>query len=231
MTGADSRPAEPAFHPQVEPIFATPFGQATVPDAASLNPAVAALLSQRAVPERADPASRPPVMYRSRDDLVAWPEEPVRKLLGGIAGAALAVVRTVNQFSDEQFSALQVQPRAWYSIVRPDGSIASRNFSNAAWCAIYCAAAPQPSATRHDSGLLRLHESFQATMFSDATNTLLSPPFQSGHRTWRPVPGQLAVFPASLRHEVATMRGEGELMLVTMLLRFLSAGQQGLPWW
>lgn len=231
MAEADSRPAEPAFHPQVEPIFATPFGQATVPDAAGLNSAAAALFAERAVPERADPASRPPSMYRSRDDLLTWPDEPVRRLAGGIAGAALAVVRSVNPFSDEQFAALQVQARAWYAIVRPDGHVASRNYANAAWCAVYCVAAPPASATRHDSAVLRLHESFQATMFSDATNTLLRAPFHSGHRTWQPVPGQLAVFPASIRHEVATLRGAGELVLVTLLLRFLAPGQQGLPWW
>ncbi len=231
MADADSHPAEPVFYPQVEPIFATPFGQATVPEAAGLNPAAEALFAERAVPEMADPSSRLPSMFRSRDDLLSWPEEPVRRLMGGIAGAALSVVRSVNQFSEAQFGALQVQPRAWYSIVRPDGNVASRNFANAAWCAVYCVAAPQPSATRHDSGLLRLHESFQATMFSDATNTLLRPPFLSGHRTWQPVPGQLAVFPASIRHEIATLRGEGELVLVTLLLRFLAPGQQGLPWW
>jgi hypothetical protein len=231
VADADSRPAEPVFHPQVEPIFATPFGQATVPEAARLNPAAAALFAERAVPERAHPASRPPSMFRSRDDLLSWPEDPVRRLMGAIAGAALSVVRSVNQFTDVQFSTLQVQPRAWYSIVWPDGSVASRNFSNAAWCAIYCVGAPQPSATRHDSGLLRLHESFQSTMFSDATNTLLRAPFQSGHRTWQPVPGQMAVFPASIRHEIATLRGDGELVLVTLLLRFLAPGQQGLPWW
>ena len=231
MADADSRLTEPAFHPQVEPIFATPFGQATVPDAAALNPAAAMLLAQRAAPERAAPASRSPLVYRSRDDLLNWPDEPVRRLMGGVVGAALSVVRTVNELADTQFAALQLQARAWYTIVRPDGNVAAESYVNAAWCAVYCVAAPQPSATRHDSGLLRLHESFQATMFSDATNTLLRAPYQSGHRTWRPVPGQLAVFPASIRHEVATSRGAGDLILVTALLRFLAPGQQGLPWW
>jgi len=115
--------------------------------------------------------------------------------------------------------------------VRPDGNVPSGNFANAAWCAVYCVSAPEPSPYRHDSGVLRLHESFRATMFSDATNTVLRAPFQDGHSTWRPVPGQLALFPASITHEIALLRGEGELVLITALLRFLGSGQTGMPWW
>jgi hypothetical protein len=220
-----------AFQPQVEPIFATPFGLATVPEAAELNPAVAMLFTERATPGRADPASRQPLMYRGRDDLLAWPEEPLRRLTRGIVGAALSVVRSVNALTGEQFAALQLQARAWFSIVRPDGNVPSGSYPNAAWCAVYCVAAPQASPARHDSGVLRLHESFRATMFSDATNTVMQGPFQAGHRTWRPVPGQLAVFPASITHEIALLRGEGELVLIFALLRFVAPGQTGMPWW
>ena len=220
-----------AFDPLVMPIFATPFGLATVPEAAELNPAAVQLFAERAVPERADPASRDPLMFRSRDDLLQWPDEPVRRLAAGIMGAALSVVRLLNELTDEQFASFQLQARAWFTIVRPDGNVPSDSHSNAAWCAVYCVAAPEPSLNRHDSGLLRLHESFRATMFSDATNTVLRAPYQAGHSTWQPVPGQLAVFPASITHEIALHRGAGELLLVTALLRFVAPGQTGMPWW
>lgn len=220
-----------AFDPLVVPIFATPFGLATVPDAAELNPAAAQLFSARATLERADPASRMPQMFRSRDDLLKWPDEPVRRLTTGITGAALSVVRQINELADEQFVALNLQARAWFTIVRSDGNVPSDSYANAAWCVVYCVAAPEPSPSRHDSGLLRLHESFRATMFSDATNTMLRAPYQGGHSTWQPMPGQLAVFPASVTHEVALLRGQGDLVLVTALLRFLAPGQTGMPWW
>jgi hypothetical protein len=220
-----------AFEPLVIPIFATPFGLAMVPDAADLNPAAAQLFAERAIPERADPASRLPQMFRGRDDLLNWPDEPVRRLTAGMIGAALSVLRSLNELTDEQFAALSLQARAWFTIVRSDGNVPANSHANAAWCAVYCVAAPEPSPDRHDSGLLRLHESFRATMLSDATNTVLRPPYQSGHSTWRPVPGQLAVFPASITHEIALHRGEGELVLVTALLRFLAPGQTGMPWW
>jgi hypothetical protein len=215
-----------AFQPQVVPIFATPFGLATVPDAADLNAVVAELFT-----ERSAVASQQQLMYRSSEDLITWSDESVRKLTKGIVGAALTVVRSVNALSDEQFATLQMQMRAWFAIVRPDGGIPAVNYANAAWCAIYCVAAPQFSPTRPESGVLRLHESFRATMFSDATNTVMHGAFQAGHRTWRPVPGQLAVFPASITHEVALLRGEGQLILVSVLLRFVSLGQTGMPWW
>ena len=213
------------------PIFATPFGVMPVSDAESLNPAVARLFAERASPERADPANRLAFTYRSRDDLLDWTDEPVRRLTDGIVGAALAVVRSLNDLSDEQFATFKLQARAWFTIVRPDGYVPAHNCPNAAWCALYCVAAPPPSKTRFDSGVLRLHESFRATMFSDATNTVTHMPYRPGHSAWQPVPGQLAVFPASITQEIALLRTVGNLVLVTVLLRFVAPGQTGMPWW
>ena len=82
-----------ALQPHVVPIFATPLGIAAVPDAAALNPGVATLLAERATPARADASRRQPFTFRSRDDLLDWTEEPVRKLTGGIMAAVLGVAR------------------------------------------------------------------------------------------------------------------------------------------
>jgi len=220
-----------ALQPHVVPIFATPFGVATVPGAQALNPSVAALLAERATPARADSSNHMAFTYQSRDDLLEWTEEPVRKLTGSIVQAVLGVARSINDFSDEQFAALRVQARAWYTIVRPDGCVPSHNHSNATWCAIYCVAAPAVSSTRFDSGVVRLHESYRATMFMDATNSVPQLPYRPGHNTWRPVPGQVVVFPASITHEIALLRVSGELVLMTALVRFVAPGQTGMPGW
>ena len=45
------------------------------------------------------------------------------------------------------------------------------------------------------------------------------------------MPGQLAVFPAAITHEIAMLRGEGELVLISALLRSRAPGQTGMPWW
>ena len=217
--------------PLVIPIFATPFGVMSVPDAAGLNSVVATLFAERATAERADPANRQAFTFRSRDDLLDWADEPVRMLTNGIVGATVAVVRSLNEFTDEQFAAFKIQARAWFAIVGPDGCMPSRSYPNAAWCAVYCVAAPQPSPARIDSGVLRLHESFRATMFSDATNSVIRMPYRPGHTAWLPVPGQVAVFPASVTHEIALVRAMGNLVLVTALLRFVAPGQTGIPSW
>jgi Putative 2OG-Fe(II) oxygenase len=215
----------------VVPIFATPFGVVAVPDAEARNPALAELFTARATPERADAANTQALAYRCRDDLFQWSDGPVRELCAGIVGAVVAFVRELNDFSDAQFAALRMQVRAWYTIVRPDGCIPSCNYSNAAWCAVYCVAAPPLAKERFDSGVLRLHESFRATMFSDATNTVTHAPYRPGHCTWRPVPGEVAIFPASTTHEIALLRAAENLVLVTALARFTAPGQTGLPWW
>ena len=85
--------------------------------------------------------------------------------------------------------------------------------------------------TRADSGVLRLYESRLGTMFADATNAAMRVPFTPGHYTWRPVPGQLAVFPAWLTHEIALLRAPGQLVLVTVRVRFVAPGQKGVMRW
>jgi hypothetical protein len=41
----------------------------------------------------------------------------------------------------------------------------------------------------------------------------------------------MAVFPASLTHEIALLRSTGQLVLVTVRVRFVAPGQQGVARW
>lgn len=221
----------PGHDPYIVPIFATPFGVVAIPGAEARNPALVELFTVRATPDRADRANRQALAYRSREDLFQWTDAPVRELCDGITGALVAFVRALSDFSDAQFAGLRMQARAWYTIVQPDGCVPSGNYANAAWCGVYCVSAPPVARERYDSGVLRLHESFRATMFSDATNAVMHQPYKPGHCTWRPVPGEMAIFPASTTHEIALLRAAGNLVLVTTLARFTGPGQTGLPWW
>jgi hypothetical protein len=56
-------------------------------------------------------------------------------------------------------------------------------------------------------------------------------PYKQGHYGWRPVQGQMAVFPATLTHEIALLNSPGELVLVTMRSRFVGEHQQGFARW
>ncbi len=220
-----------ALQPHIVPIFATPLGIVKVPDAEALNPAVAALLAEQATPAHADPNNHQAFVYRSRDDLLQWTQQPVRQLTGGLIEAVREVARSINDISDEDFAGLQLQARAWYTIVRSDGCVAAQNHPNATWCAVYCVAAPSASSARYDSGMIRLHESFRTTMFADATNAALKVPYRPGHSSWKPEAGQAVVFPASVTYETTLLRVSGELLLMTALVRFVAPGQTGVPWW
>ena len=102
----------------------------------------------------------------------------------------------------------------------------------ASWCAVYCVAAPPPAPARVDSAVLRLYAIRHATMYLDATNWRLREPFGVTHYVWPPVPGQMAVFPASTVHEVALNRAQADLLLVSARLRFAERGAQAAmpPW-
>jgi hypothetical protein len=215
--------------PLVVPILATPFGVVPLPQAEALNPALAALFAARM---RADDArrQRSPLCYRSSDDLFDWPDDAVRQLTSGILEGVHSVVSAVNDLTPAQLDSFTLQARGWFTAVAPNGRVPAANYPLTSWCGIYCVEAPEISATRADSGLLRLYESRLGTMFADASNTAMRLPFRPGHYGWRPVPGQMAVFPASLTHEIALVRAAGQLVLVTVRVRFVAPGQPEARW-
>ena len=218
--------------PHVVPIFATPFGVVTVPEAQALNPALAALFEEHATREsRAAGASSSPLAFRSRDDLLDWPEKPLRQAMRGILSGVSGVAASISEFSAEQFAALRLQARAWFTVVRRDGCVPPTNYPNSSWLGVYCVAAPPPSDSRFDSGMLRLHECRPGTSFQDATYGGLRLPYRPSHCNWPPVPGQMAVFPAAITHEIAMVRGGGELVIVSVRVRFVASEQAWMPPW
>jgi Putative 2OG-Fe(II) oxygenase len=213
----------------VMPILATPLGVATIPDFVPLNEELHALFTQRATADAA--AAGNPLRYVSRDDLLEWPDAPLRRLNQLLIGAVYSLVGNISDIGEAQLRALKLEARAWFTLIRPNGNIPAASYPMTAWCAIYCVAAPQTRDTRADSGVVRLYESRLGTSFQDATNAALRIPYASSHYSWRPLPGQLVIFPASLTHEVALLRAHEELILVSARFRFVAPGQQGFPRW
>ena len=218
-----------AAPPIVLPLFATPLGIVTLPMAEERNPQLVDLFMQRAASGGTAHANAK--VYRSPDDLFDWPDQATRALATEILRGVCSVVETLNAFGPGQLNSFKVEARAWYTIVHQFGSLPAANYPLTAWCAMYCVEAPEPCATRQDSGVLRLYESRLGTMFQDATNSVMRVPFTSGHYAWRPVPGQVAIFPAALTHEIALVRSAGRLILVTARVRFIAPGQQGVGRW
>lgn len=218
--------------PLVLPIFATPFVIVPLPAAQALNEALAARCHAMAASEPADATLSPSARcWVSRDDILSRPDPLFQSLREALLDGVCTAVSTLNDFTAEQFEALMVEARGWLTVVRPDGQVAATSYPMTSWLGVYCIAAPEPSATRFDSGVLRLYESRLGTMFSDATNAVLKMPFRTGHHAWTPAPGLLAVFPASALHEVATLRSSTPLMLATVRVRFTAPGQLGHAAW
>lgn len=217
--------------PIVVPILATPFGVVPMPEAATLNATLTAVLAARAAADM-DPSRRAnPLCYRSRDDLLEWAEPTVQRVTAEMLRGVCSIIALVNALDEAQLNSLIPQTRCSFTIVRPDGAVPATSHPLTAWCGIYCAAAPLASTTRRDSGTLRLYGTRLATMFTDATNSAMRVPYMPGHYAWQPVAGQLAVFPASITHEIGLSRAAGELVLMSMRVRFVAPGQLGWSTW
>jgi hypothetical protein len=218
-----------AVAPTVMPILATPLGVATIPDAAQFNGDLCQLFQRAA-------ATYPiglgdPLRICGSDDLLDWPDVPVRRLRSAMIGAVYQFIGSVSEIAESQLRACKLEARAWFTLIRPNGRVPAANYPMTSWCAIYCAAAPPPVEERADSGIVRLYESRLGTSFQDATNAAMRIPYSHAHYAWRPTAGQLVIFPGSLTHEVAPLRSRSELALVTARLRFVGSGQQGFSRW
>jgi len=214
----------------VVPIHAVPFAILPLEEGASMNPALHAAFATRAAAQ-ADGPQPHALRYLGREDLTESRDPQMQHLLAAIYRGIVAVVREVNAMDDAQLRSFTMQARARFTIVRPDGCLPPANHPLSAWCAVYCVAAPPASATRADSGLLRILESRLGTSFADATTANMRLPYRPGHYAWRPVPGQMAVFPAGLSHEIALLRAQEPLVLVTVRARFVSPLQEGVGHW
>lgn len=218
--------------PVIVPIFATPFTVVPIPAAAELNAALRPFLATRATDAYRDPdVPRDPLCFRGREDLFEWQIEPVAELKRVLLEGLCTAVMAANSYTEAEFDALRMQARARFTIVHPDGCIPASSAPMASWSALYCIAAPPPPPDRADSGVLRLYAIRDGTMFIDAANWRLRDAFGRSHYLWAPLAGRMAVFPASVVHEVAVNRGNEPLMLVTVRARFAHAGQMALPSW
>ena len=148
-------------------------------------------------------------------------------MLAGVCAAVMAV----NQYTETEFDALAVQIRARFVLLSPNGCLPAASAPMASWYAVYCVAAPTPTPSRADSAALRLYAIRDPTMFMDAGNWRLRPPFSGAHHLWVPTSGEMAVFPAGLTHEVALVRSTGTLTLVNVRARFVGSGGAWMPPW
>jgi hypothetical protein len=218
----------------VVPIFATPFAAVSLDGTAELNAALVSLFSERASEAYRDPATpADSLCFRSREDLFEWQDQAAAQLRLRMLGGICDVVMAANLYSETEFRGLGLQARARFTIVRPDGCIPAATAPMASWFALYCVTAPQVPPSQTNSGMLRLFATRNAQMFIDAANYQLRAPFDTSHQVWRPVPGHMAVFPATMLHEVVLNRSDRDLVLVGARVRFArydEAGREAPAW-
>jgi hypothetical protein len=216
---------------EVLPIFATPLGVLTLPGGAEMNGTLGALFIARSVPAWRAPEASPAHTFHGREDLTAWTDAPVRQLLEEMLAGVTSVAMAVSELTTEQMTGLRREARCRFSVIGGDGYVAPHSHPNTSWAAIYCVAAPPASPSRQDSGVLRLHEFRPGGMFMDSVQATSRMPYRSGHCVWRPVPGQMAVFPATITHEIALLRADSPLILVTARVRYVGPDQPWMPPW
>ena len=218
----------------LQPIFAIPFGTARIAQPDRLNLALAAGLAPLATDAHRDgtlPAD--PFCFRSREEVFEWQGEPLSYLKREMLAATCGIVMAANSYTEEQFNALGMQARARFIVVRPNGALPITALSLASWCVVYCVAAPDLTPERPDSATLRLYAHRFGGMYLDAGNQDMREPYHYRHHAWLPIPGDMAIFPAWLPHEVALNRGDRDLMLVIARVRLADPGAfSGLmpPW-
>lgn len=221
----------PGAAPIVTPIFAAPFAVVPSEAPAALHAALASLFLSCATEEHRDPGLPLDARcFRSREDLFDWTSEPVVHLRQHMLRGVCATVMAATRYTEAEFNTLGMQARGRFAIVHPDGCIPASSAPMASWYALYCIAAPPPPPARADSGALRLY-AVRPNMFADASNYDLRAPYAASHQVWRPVPGQMAVFPASILHEVALNRSDGNMVLALARVRFAHGGQTAMPSW
>lgn len=214
------------------PIFATPFAVVETGGSAGLHEQLLALFSSRATADYRDPRSPgDPHCFVSREDLFEWEVEAVGHLQRQMLAGVCSVVMATTTYTQAEFEALKMQARARFAIVRPNGCLPAATAPMTSWYALYCVAGPPPVPERVDSAALRLYGVRHGTMFKDASNARLCTPYGDSHYLWRPVAGQIAVFPSSILHEVALNRAKSDLVLVMARVRFAHGAEGTTPAW
>jgi len=209
------------------PLFATPFAAVNTGMDSHFNARLANLCeSKRSAAALTGDQSRDPLHFRSREDFLESADATAGELRHLILGRVSSVVASLNDVGAADFGKLRVQARGWCSIVQRNGHVPAQHFPNASWLAVYCVQAGKADAGFQGAGVLRLYERRPGSIYRDASTWELKSPYRYGNHTWSPLPGQMAVFPAHVPHEVSVVRSAAPLILVFAMIRFMNPDAQ-----
>lgn len=195
----------------VRPLFATPFGEARLPNCERLNRELAALFLQRETDEHRNPTpSHVPQIetFESRFNLFRWPESCVQELRNFMLNAVAQMVMQTTSLKPRDIAKLSFQNHTWFHISRYAGSFVAHNHPLASWSAVYCVRAGEGVAQHPDSGVLRFLDVRQgANAYLDPANATLQRAYALAPVELKLEAGQLVIFPSYVFHEVAPFYG------------------------
>jgi uncharacterized protein (TIGR02466 family) len=156
-------------------------------------------------------------LFESKFDLFTWPQPEIRELGMFCHTGISRVVQEVSDYTQDEFSGIQIDYHAWFHVTRAGGYQGLHNHSNASWSAIYCVDPGEDVPDRPESGAVRFHDSrTNANYFADAGNTRLTGEFAAGSYQIKHRAGRLWVFPSYVLHEVLPYLGERPRIVVAM---------------
>jgi uncharacterized protein (TIGR02466 family) len=192
-------------------LFATPFGEARLPNCERLNRELESLFLARENDAHRNPTpSHIPQAetFESRFNLFRWTESCVQELRAFMLNAVAQMVIETTSLSAADIAKLAFQNHTWFHISRYAGSFVAHNHPLASWSAVYCVRAGESVQQHPDSGVLRFFDVRQgANAYTDPANATLHRAFAVAPVELKLQAGQLVIFPSYVFHEVTPFYG------------------------
>lgn len=204
----------------ITPVFAVPLGQATHPNAESLNRELRALFLAREAEggKHANPhpsLKQQPGVFESHFELFSSPEACIQQLRQFCWAELGQLIMELNGYSQAEMAQIQIFSHTWFHVTRCGGFVLNHTHPMASWSGVYCVSPGTSPEDKPDSGVLKFHNPHHySNTFLDAGNLRPRPPYHHGTWNVRFEAGQLVIFPSWLQHEVLPYYGSDERITV-----------------
>lgn len=206
--------------PEIQPLFAVPFGFANYPNPEKLNESLRSLFITREHEGKKYANPRPltqrnPQLFESSFDLFKWPDPAIRELRRFCWHHLMHMVGELNGYKEDTLRQILIYSDAWFHVTRRGGFFGLHNHPMATWSGVYCVSPGRNDADKPDSGLLSfLNPAVASTMYIDMGNYSMQGVYASDVKSFRLEPGQLILFPSWVLHDVKPFEGDGERITV-----------------
>jgi uncharacterized protein (TIGR02466 family) len=199
------------------PMFVTPLLKSRVDDAAALNRALLGEIAARRVAEPGIDASNRGGWHSARDLFTR--EEPAHREIARLIGSALmAAMAKVAPTAD--LSAWHLETDGWINVNPPSAFNAPHDHVGWLLSGCYYVALPDAAAGHPLQGAIEFLAGDSGPVSAAPFDTVMT----RQHHRLRPRPGDMLIFPASVRHWVYPNEGEEERVTIAFNARARPAG-------